>query len=70
MSIKIPNWLGVMLEHTVLRKKLITLSISYERSYVDGEQIYESFARQFFSELEDQINLLKEEVEKDLGKKL
>jgi hypothetical protein len=67
---KIPNWLGWILEKTVLRKKLITLSISYERSYVDGEQIYESFARQFFSELNEQVAELKAEVEKEIGKKL
>jgi hypothetical protein len=66
----IPNWLGWVLEKTVLRKKLVTLALHYERSYVDGEQIYESFARQFFNELEDQVALLKAEVEKELGKKL
>lgn len=66
----IPNWLGWILEKTVLRKKLIKLALHYERSYVDGEQIYESFARQFFSELDDQVSLLQEQVEKDLGKKL
>lgn len=67
---KLPNWLGFVLEKTVLRKKLITLALHYERSYIDGEQIYESFARQFFSELEDHVAQLKAEVEKDLGKKL
>lgn len=66
----IPNWLGWILEKTVLRKKLVTLALHYERSYIDGEQIYESFARQFFSELDDQVSELKAEVEKDLGKKL
>lgn len=67
---RIPNWLGWILERTVLRKKLIKLAIHYERSYIDGEQIYESFARQFFSELDDQVALLRADVENDLGKKL
>jgi uncharacterized protein YeaO (DUF488 family) len=67
---KIPNWLGWTLEKTVLRNKLTTLEVSLKKSFKDDEQIYESFARQFFSELEEQTELAKAQVEKELGKKL
>lgn len=67
---KVPNWLGWMAEKTVYRKRLTKLALHYERSYVDDEQIYESFVRQFFSELDEQVALLKAQVEDELGKKL
>lgn len=67
---KLPNWLGWTLEKTVWRKRLTTLEVSLKWQYIDDEQIYESFARQFFDELEDQIAIVKAEVEEEIGKKL
>lgn len=67
---KLPNWLGWTLEKTVWRKRLTTLEVSLKMQYIDDEQIYESFARQFFSELEDQIAIVRAEVEEEIGKKL
>lgn len=67
---KLPNWLGWTLEKTVWRQRLTTLEVSLKMQYIDDEQIYESFARQFFSELEDHIAIVRAEVEEEIGKKL